>query len=444
MPITAGKESTALEDRLVAAYEMSEGHTLNGASAAMRSRRKEAIERFRALGLPSKKLEFWKYTDVGRALRRGDYRPALGEEAPDLARSEVAPFLIPGLVAHLAVTVNGRFDAELSALDELPEGAVVTSLAEAGARHAGVFEQHYGRYAGYEEQALTALNTAFARDGVFVYVPKGTALDKPIFLLHLVQAEEGRLLQPRHLFVAEEGAHARIVERQAVLSGAKVFVNGVTEVFTGERAHVDHYRIQDEGATTSQVQTLHAHQARESVFDTLTVTLSGGLVRNNLIAVPAAEHCETHLYGFYLGSEAMHVDNHTIVEHAAPDCFSSELYKGILGGRSTGVFNGRVHVHPDAQRINAYQSNKSIVLTDTANIYSKPELEIYADDVQCSHGSTTGQLDEEALFYLRSRGLSKDRARSVLLRAFAGDVLAKVKIDALRAWLDERVAGRFD
>ncbi len=443
MPTTLQTDAS-LEERLAAAFERNEGHTLNGASATVQRHRQEAIARFKALGLPTRKLEFWKYTDVARALRRGDYAQHLDAEAPVVTRSDVEPHLLPDLDAHVAVTVNGRFDADLSDLDALPEGVVVTSLAEAGARHSDLFERHYARYARYEEHALTALNTAFARDGVFVYVPKGTTLEKPLFLLHLTQADENLLVQPRHLFIAEEGALAKIIERPVALGDAEAFTNAVTEVFVGEKAHLDHYRIQDEGERASQVQDTHAYQEDESVFDTLTVTLSGKFVRNNVIVTPDASHCETHLYGLYMGRDAMHVDNHTIVEHAAPDCFSNELYKGILTGRSTGVFNGRVHVHPGAQRINAYQSNKNIVLTDTAQIYSKPELEIYADDVQCSHASTTGQLDEEAIFYLRSRGLSETRARTLLLHAFASDVVNEVKIDALRAWLDEQVAGRFE
>ncbi len=217
----------------------------------------------------------------------------------------------------------------------------------------------------------------------------------------------------------------------------------MTEVFVGAHAHVDRYEIQDESARTSIVNKVRAYQQTGSVFRNSTFTFSGEVIRNNVEILPDAEHCETHLYGLFLGDGVMHVDNHTLVDHARPNCFSNELYKGILDDKATGVFNGKVLVRLDAQQTNAYQSNKSILLTDTARMYSKPELEIYADDVKCSHGATTGQLDEDALFYLRSRGLTEKRARAILLTAFARDVLNNVVIEPLRVYLDTLVTARF-
>lgn len=451
MPTTA-VQTTRDEavERLVSAFQMHEGHTLNGASAAVQRHRSQAIERFRTLGLPTHRLEYWKYTDVSKLFRTA-YDLVLDGDAPSLTAEDLAPLAIDGLDApsadggaHRVVLVDGHFSEALSDVGALPEGVVVTGFAEASSAHPALFETHYARYAAYEERALTALNTAFTKDGVFVYVPSGTTLEEPVLVQHVVTAETPALVQPRALFVAEDGAHARIVEDHHVLTDAEVLTNAVTEIFVGARAHLDHYRIQHEGAAASQVQDTRVWQEADSHFDTTTITLSGKLVRNNLTLTPSAPHCETHLYGLYLGRDAMHVDNHTIVEHAAPDCFSNELYKGVLDDRSTGVFNGRVHVHRDAQRINAYQSNKNIVLTRDAAIYSKPELEIYADDVQCSHGSTTGQLDEEAVFYLRSRGIPADRARQLLLHAFVRDVIDEVRIAPLRDHLEALVDARFD
>ncbi len=451
---TTAEKKVSAEDRLVAAFRMHEGHTLNGASAVVQRHRAEAIERFEALGLPTHRLEFWKYTNVSK-LFRTDFDVALDGEAPDgkaLTAEDLAPLGIPDLDAHRVVLVGGRFRKDLSHVEGLPEGAVVGGFAEASSTCGELFEQHYARYATYEDRALTALNTAFARDGAFIYVPEGVVLERPVHVLHVTCAGvRPALIQPRSLLVAEAGAHVRVVEHQHVLSGnepeteseAEVLTNAVTEIFVGERANVDHYRIQNEGARASQVQDTRVWQEAESHFRASTFTLSGKLVRNSLTVTPAAERAETHLYGLYLGRGPMHVDNHTIVEHAAPDCFSNELYKGILDEQSTGVFNGRVHVHPDAQRINAYQSNKNVVLTREAAIYSKPELEIYADDVQCSHGSTTGQLDAEALFYLRSRGIPAARARRLLLHAFARDVLETIRIEPLRAYLEALVDQRF-
>jgi Fe-S cluster assembly protein SufD len=431
------------EDRFAAAFDTSHGQTLNGTNAAVAARRPEAIARFKALGLPTHKDEAYKYTNIRKVFDR-PYLLPLAPERPDLTTDDLAPFLIDDLDAHVVVTVNGRYDADLSRIGDLPDGVVLTGFQAASRAHADLVDAHYGQYADAEDEALTALNTAFVQDGVFFYVPKGTALERPVHVVHLGVAEEDDLLmQPRHLFVVEEGAIARLIETYDRLGPARTLSNTVREIVVGPRANFDHYLVQTEGDQGAQVQTTVAEHRDHSVFSTLTVTLSGEVVRNNLTIVPDGDTCESHLIGLFLGQGAMHVDNHTLVDHVHPDCFSNELYKGVLGGRSTGVFNGKVHVRPDAQRINAYQSNKSIVLSDEAKMFAKPELEIYADDVQCSHGATTGQLDEEGVFYLRSRGLSEERARLLMLQAFAQDVIDEIKSDALRAALTDRVRERF-
>jgi Fe-S cluster assembly protein SufD len=442
MPIVLD-QSVRPEDRFISAFEVNKGKTLNGKNASIASHRQEAIERFEALGIPTNKLEAWKYTNIAKVLDR-PYMLQLAPEQPTVVAADIEPFLIDGLDAHQLVFVNGRLDDTLSNVGDLPSGVVVMSLEQAGQEHPDLVEEHYGEYADMDDEALTALNTAFVQDGPFVYVPSGTVVEKPIFVLHVTATEDDLLVQPRGLFVVEDGGIARIVEAEHTLSTAATFTNYVTEAFVGENGNLDHYVIQDEGDKASRVQTLYAEHRANSVFDTHTVTLSGEVVRNNLTVTPNGTHCESHLFGLYLGKDESHVDNHTLVDHVQPDCFSNELYKHVLNDASTGVFNGKVFVRRDSQRINAYQSNKSIVLTDEANIYTKPELEIYADDVQCSHGATTGQLDEEAIFYLRSRGLTEKRARILMLRAFAGDVIDEVKIDALREHLDAQVAQRFE
>ena len=441
MPAVLDKE-TRPEDRFVAAFNRTEGLSLNGSSAGLQAVRKEAIERFAALGFPARKAEAWKYTNIGKILRR-NYAVQTGPTSADVARSDVEPFLIPGLDAHVAVLVNGHFSAALSSLDDLPEGVVVMGLAHAHDIHAGLVETHFARYANYKIEAFTALNTAFAHDGLFLYVPRHTVVEKPVLTISVVTAGEEAFVQPRHLVVVEENAQVKLIQRLAPRTETKTFVNAVTEVFVGAHANVDRYEIQDEPVTTSVVNNVRAYQQTGSVFRNSTFTFSGEVIRNNVKIVPDAEHCETHLYGLFLGDGAMHVDNYTLVDHARPNCFSNELYKGILDDKATGVFNGKVLVRLDAQQTNAYQSNKSIVLTDTARMYAKPELEIYADDVKCSHGATTGQLDEDALFYLRSRGLTEKQARAILLAAFARDVLDNVAVESLRAALDALVTVRF-
>jgi Fe-S cluster assembly protein SufD len=431
------------EDRFISAFEVNKGETLNGTNATISRQRETAIDRFAELGIPTNRLEAWKYTNIAKVLDR-PYALHLGSDTPALSHEDIAPFFVDGLDAHRVVLVNGRFEGALSDVGELPKDVVVSGLSAAGQSHPDLVESHYGAQADVDDEALTALNTAFVQDGYFVYVPSGTVVEKPIFVLQVNTADEDLFVQPRNLVVVEDGAMARIIESQQTLGTMRTFTNGVSEMSVGTKGNLEHYVVQHEGDHASRVQSLYAHHKADSVFSTHTTTLSGDVVRNNLAITPDGTHCESNLFGLFLGKSDMHVDNNTLVDHVEPDCLSNELYKGVLGGRSTGVFNGKVFVHRDAQRINAYQSNKSIVLTNEAQIYSKPELEIYADDVQCSHGATSGQLDEEGLFYLRSRGLSEERARILMLRGFARDVIDEVKIDALHAHLDDLVGQRFE
>ncbi|MDX1547420.1 MAG: Fe-S cluster assembly protein SufD [Rhodothermales bacterium] len=442
MPTTIDREQS-LVARFVQAFEMNDGHTLNGTNARLHGLRKDAIGHVARLGFPGRKDEAWKYTNIGKVLKRA-YALPMGHTGGDATRAEVDRLRVPGLDAYELVLADGRFREDLSALGGLPEGVFVTGFARAAEVHADLVDAHAGQYAKASEEVFTALNTAFAQDGAFVYVPENVVLDRPIHVMHLVRGEDtATMIQPRLLIVAERGAQLRLVQTSEALGANPVFLNAVTEVYVGHSAHVDLYEIQDDHAHASAVNTLHAYQAGPSVFRTSTFTFSGEVIRNNVTVHPDAEGCEAHLYGLFLGDGAMHVDNHTLVDHAVPACFSNELYKGVLDDRATGVFNGKVFVRQDAQQTNAYQSNKSILLSETAQMYSKPELEIYADDVQCSHGATTGQLDREGLFYLRSRGLSEAQARALMLTAFAGDVLETVRLPALRDHLDALVAARF-
>lgn len=429
-------------EAFVRAYESNRGAALNGTNATVRDRRDAAIERFSELGLPSRKDEAWKYTNISRVLA-DEYTVHVEPTDTGITRADVAAQMLPGLDAHLVVLVNGHFRADLSDIGELPEGVVVAGFEEAAKHHSSVIDAHFGHYADAEQEAFIALNTAFVRDGVFVYVPKSTILETPVHVMHITSTDEHLMLQPRNLFVVEENAQARIVETQACLTDTKTFTNSVTEAYVDRYGRLDHFLLQDEGSAASQVNTLEAFQEENSYFSTDTVTLSGDVVRNNLHIMHDGEHVESRLYGLFLGRDEMHVDNNTLVDHAKPNCLSDELYKGVLRDDAVGVFNGKVFVHRDAQKTNAYQQNQSILLDETAQMYSKPELEIYADDVQCSHGATTGQLDEEGVFYLRSRGLSNERARALMLVAFARDVIDGISLDPLRAYVDEKVTQRF-
>ena len=427
------------EDRFLAAFEVHTGHALNGSNAFGQALRREALTHFERLGFPARKDEAWKYTNLGPKLAR-EY--AFDAPAPALTPDDLAPYTIPGLDAARAVLVNGCFEPSLSSLDGLPEGVVVTGLAEAAKRHPERFERHFARYADYRGEVFTALNTAFAHDGLFVYVPKNTVVERPIHVLSLLHTDAELFLQPRLLVVAERSAQVRLFETRHARTDTPTFTNGVTELFSGPNAHVDLFTLQDEGDAATQVSSLYAYQTGDSYLATNTITLSGDVVRNTHTYLPDAENCETHLRGLFLGQGAMHVDNHTLVDRAKPHCFSNELFKGILADRATGVFNGKVFVRRDAQQTNAYQENKTVLLSEDARMYAKPELEIYADDVKCSHGATTGQLDAEAMFYLRSRGLTETQARRMLLLAFARDVIDEITVEPLRAHIDHMIAAR--
>jgi Fe-S cluster assembly protein SufD len=434
--------SERLESRFVSAFEMNDGHTLNGSNAKIQGLRRDAIKRFDTLGIPGRTSEAWKYShaELAQALRH-PYR-VFPTSAPAKIE-DLDSLLIPGLDAHLVVTVDGRFSDELSRLGALPQGVIVTGFAEAASQYADLVDRYLNTAANAESEPFTALNTAFIHDGVFVYVPKNAVVEKPIHVLNLLAASDDVFVQPRNLFIFEENAHAKFVETSHATSGARVFTNTIEEIIVASRANVDYYKVQDEGEHASQVNGTYVHQGRDSVFSVHTTTLSGGLVRNNLTVTLDEEHIESHLIGLVLPRGKQHVDVHTLIDHAKPNCVSNELYKYVLDDETEGVFNGKVFVRRDAQQTNAYQQNKSVLLSGNARMNAKPELEIYADDVKCSHGATTGELDAEAVFYLRSRGLSEQQARALLLLAFARDVVESIKIDALRDWVDAKVQQRF-
>lgn len=426
------------------------------------SLREKAIAEFERLGIPNRKNEEWKYSDASAF-----FKNELKTESPKTAidKKDIEKFLIPDLNASVVVLVNGIYSKELSSLKNIPKKVVICSMAEAlneplslrrGAW--GGVSEHFSKYAEIKQDAFTTLNTAFASDGVFISVPDNTVVESPIHIINIISSDlplvkgqpevgseaRGRfLVQPRFLFIVAKNSEVKIVESFDTLnSNTKTVCNSVTEISVGESAKVQYYKLQNDCNGIHLISTVTAHQQKNSHFDTNTVTLNGDWIRNNLNILLDAEHCESHLNGLFITKETQHVDNHTLVDHRKPNCQSNQLYKGILDGKSTGVFNGKIFVTRDAQKTNAYQSSKNILLSDDATINTKPQLEIYADDVKCSHGSTTGQLKEDAMFYLRSRGLSEDSAKSLLLFAFAGDVIEKIQIEPLKVYLQELVNKR--
>jgi Fe-S cluster assembly protein SufD len=311
-------------------------------------------------------------------------------------------------------------------------------LAEALAKHSDLVRPHLARYADVEEHAFTALNTAFLQDGVFIYIPQNRVIEQPITIDYLAAADGRALVWHRRcLIVAEPNSQASIVERYRGRASDVYFTNAVTEIVLGEGAIVDHCKLQQESATAFHVHTIQVQQGRASNFANHAIAHGAKLARNEVNVVLGAEGCECTLNGLYMAGGDQLIDHHTLIEHAKPHCTSHELYKGILDGKAHGVFRGKIHVHPDAQKTDAKQTNQTLLLSEDAIINTKPQLEIYADDVKCTHGATVGQLDAEALFYLRSRGIAKDEARALLTYAFANDIMGRIKIDALRDELEK-------
>ena len=426
------------EKSFVEAWQAANGRVLNGSNPNLAAARISAIERFAAIGLPLEKEEAWKYTNIRRLLDAwAGSDPLAASTLPD--QDTVADASMTGRDAVRLVLVNGRFEPLLSTLDQLPAGLTISSLGDAAASSPELFAKSFGKARPDGSDGLVALNSAFAQGGLFLRVAKGRMIETPIELVHLATATSKAFVQPRTLCVVEAGAAVRLVETYRSRAGGPVFTNAVVEVIVDRDAHVDHVRVVDESIDSVHVHYLQVRQLASSVFSTASFVLGGGTVRSDAYILPDAEFCETHLNGFYYAAGTTHVDNHTMVDHAKPNCESNELYKGILDGHATGVFNGKVLVRQDAQKTNAYQKNKSVVLSATARMFSKPELEIYADDVKCSHGATTGKLDDDAFFYLRSRGIPPARARLLLLQAFAGDVFELVKDEVLRDRLAVRL-----
>ena len=397
--------------------------------------RTTAIADFAEHGFPTPRQEEWRFTDVKPLLEVAFEAPAAGEESPDVRDLVETCLLTAG--SHRLVLVDGRYRQDLSATGALPTGVVLGGLADLLGTRPQLVEPYLGR-AVYQDHAFTRLNTAFLDDGLVVYVPPGVTVDEPIHLLSVSTAPgPPAVVHPRVLIVVGRSASATVIEEHVGGPGDVYLTNAVTEITLEENATVDHYKLQREGLRAFHFATIHAHQERDSSFSSHFFSLGGSLVRNETNVVLAAENCWCELDGLYLAGGRQHMDNRTRIDHTKPNCSSRELYKGILGDRSSGVFNGKIFVHTDAQKTDAKQSNQALLLSDNATVNTKPQLEIYADDVKCTHGATIGQLDADALFYLRARGISHRKARQMLIRAFAGEVLDGIRVEAVRTRLDE-------
>jgi Fe-S cluster assembly protein SufD len=388
--------------------------------------RTEGMQAFAELGFPTTRLEDWKYCNVA-PIAGVRFRPA-AYELDDRILEWVEEISFSGVDGTRLVFVNGHYVDDLSTIGELPEGVKVTNLAEA-LKQEGAITAHLGRYAGHKNHPFVALNTAFMEDGAFIEVPKGVVVENPIEVLYVsTGSEEPRVAHPRNLVIAAQGSQVAVVESYVGLGGGVYFNNAVTEIVAEENAHVDYAKLQKENETAFHVATVVAYAARNAAARTNSIQFGARLGREEITTVLDGEGAEGYLYGLYVTNGQQLIDNHTTIDHAKPHCSSREYYKGILDGKSTGVFNGKILVRKDAQKTDSKQSDKNLLLSESATINTKPQLEIFADDVKCTHGATIGQIDPESIFYLRSRGIGLEEARNLLMVAFAGDIIHRVKV----------------
>lgn len=405
--------------------------------------REAAFVRFRELGLPTVKDEEWKYTSLAPIARLGFKRPVAGARA--VGARDLAALGLAWLAEQRAVCVDGRFVPGLSFLEKLPSGVRVESLREAMRREPEILEAHFARHADYGGHSFVALNTALAEDGVFVYVPKRTVLEKPLHLVFVsTGAGEPTVSYPRVLIVLEEQSEATILESYLALDGGVYLAGAVGEVVIGEAARLDHTLLVRQGSRAFHIGVLQAEQRRQSAFSSHLVSIGGSLVRNEIGVRLAGEGAECSLDGLFVAEGREHMDNRTRIDHVEAHGTSRELYKGVLGGAARGIFNGTICVHKRAARTDAEQTNKNLLLSAEATVDSKPRLEIHNNDVRCRHGSTIGRLDAESLFYLRSRGLEAEEARRLLTFAFASEVVARLKVERLRLQLENWLLARFE
>jgi len=405
--------------------------------------RENAFHDFDKLGIPTVKNENYKYTPLEKYFA-GNYDVDLEVNPFKIDVKSIFKCDVPNLDTHVVLVLNGFYYAN-DRNGELPEGLIICGLNEASVKYPALFEKHYARYADTSVDGLVALNTLFAHDGVFIYIPDNAEMTKPLQVINLSYSDKNLRITRRNLIVAGNNAKAAIVVCDHTLSNQSFLTNSLTEIFVGRQASVNYDWLQNENGKSTHINNLFIHQEESSSFCSSIVSLHGGLIRNNFYAVLAGQHSDTSLNGLFLCDDKQHVANYILVDHASPNCTSNQLFKGILDGEATGSFNGKILVRPDAQKIQAYQKNNNILLSSTARMNTKPHLEIYADDVKCSHGATVGQLDSEALFYIRSRGISQDEARHLLMYAFANEIVGKISVPILKERIidlvDKRLRG---
>ncbi len=400
--------------------------------------RTEAIKEFEVMGFPSKKEEAWKYTSLNSVLKH-DYS-VFPKKEDTIEYKDIKKYLIHDIDTYNLIFIDGIFSSHLSQTTHDKHDICLMSSAMAKEKYKPVIDQYFNKLVT-KENGFTPLNTAFSREGAYIRIHKNRVADKPIQIVNFSTGNEAALMvQPRNLIVVEENAQVQIIERHQSLTDNPILTNSVTELFAGKNANVDYYKIQNDRSSASLIDNTFIEQKDNSNCSIHTFSFGGKLTRNNLNFFQRGEHCDSTLKGVTIIEDKQHVDHNTLVHHIFPNCESHQDYKGIYADNSTGVFNGKVVVEKEAQKINAFQANNNILLNDKATINSKPQLEIFADDVKCSHGCTIGQLDKDSLFYLRSRGIPLKEAQALLMYAFANNVLESVRIPEIKKRILRQIA----
>jgi len=427
-----------LKEKLITSFLAFENSVSTNTESDIHDIRSNAFTHFEQHGFPTKKDEEWKYTSL-KSILKYDYS-IFPKAETTIEFAAVKKYFLHEIESYKVVFIDGVYSSFLSETTHDRYDVCLLSAALKKPKYKMVVDHYFNTIAS-KKDSITSLNTAFSEEGAYINIPKNTVLPKPIQIIYFSTGTETEImLQPRNLIVVGENSHVQIVERHQSLNDNVVLTNSVTEIFAGTRAIVDYYKIQNDKKTASLIDNTYVQQQRQSIVSVNTFSFGGNLTRNNLEFYHKGEHITSNLNGITIIGNKQLVDNHTLVNHAYPNCESHELYKGIYADKSTGVFNGKVIVEKEAQKTNAFQQNNNILIDDGATINAKPQLEIFADDVKCSHGCTIGQLDEDALFYLRTRGIPKKEANALLLYAFANDALEKIKIPELKTRITRLIA----
>ncbi|WP_417290554.1 Fe-S cluster assembly protein SufD [Corallibacter sp.] len=424
-----------LKDKLVSSYIAFEDHLDD--NSPLHDIRNQAIKTFEQEGFPSKKEEAWKYTSLNSVLKH-DYS-LFPKKENSIEYKDIKQYLIHDIDCYKIIFIDGKYSSHLSQTTHDGIDVCLMSAALSKPKYRLVIENYFNKAA--TSDSLSSLNTAFSCEGAYIHIPKNKIVEKPIQIVHFSTGNEAALmLQPRNLIVVDENSHVQIIERHQSLTENPVLTNSVTEIFTAKRAIVDYYKIQNDKQSASLIDNTFIKQKQESIASVHTFSFGGKLTRNNLNFYQNGERIDSTLKGVTIIGDKQHVDHNTLVHHIEPNCESHQDYKGIFGDNATGVFNGKVIVEKEAQKTNAFQANNNILVSDKATINTKPQLEIFADDVKCSHGCTIGQIDESAMFYMRSRGIPEKEARALLMYAFSNNVLSSVKIPEIKQRITKLIA----